>query len=182
MAQATNTLKPERAPVALTQNAGEAVQSQFAIAWKRFKRNRAALFSSLIVFGYLLVAVIGPLIAPRDPTQRNSGKNDLPPVFVSRGTNGKAGNSDFLLGTDNLGRDVFSKIIYGTRTAIAVGIVPTTIVLLIGALIGYVAGLSGGTVDNVLMRVTDVFYAIPIELILILVMITMGDTILGKTA
>jgi ABC-type dipeptide/oligopeptide/nickel transport system permease subunit len=181
MAQATGSLKTDKPAVSLVRNPNDTVESTWTIAWRRFKRNRAALVSSFIVFLYLLIAVIGPLIAPRDPVQRNSGKNDLPPVFISRTANGKSGNSDFLLGTDNLGRDVLSKVIYGTRTAIAVGILPTAVVLLIGAAIGYISGLSGGSVDNVLMRVTDVFYAIPIELILILVMITLGDSVLGKS-
>jgi ABC-type dipeptide/oligopeptide/nickel transport system permease subunit len=181
MAQATGSLKPTNPTLAAALDPNETVQSAWTIAWRRFKRNRAALLGGAIVLFYMLMAVIGPAVAPQNPVQRNSGKDDLPPSFITRTTNGKAGSSEFLLGTDNLGRDIFSKIIYGTRTAIVVGILPTVVVLLIGAAIGYVSGLSGGALDSWLMRITDVFYAIPIELILILIMITLGDSLLGKS-
>ncbi|NJM42677.1 MAG: ABC transporter permease [Anaerolineae bacterium] len=157
------------------------MQSQWAIAWRRFKRNKAAMVSAVIVLFYFVIAIIGPSIAPHNPVKDNSGKNDLPPVWIAKGPNGKANDPNFIFGTDTVGRDIFSKMIYGTRTAIAVGIIPTVVVLLIGGLIGYIAGLSGGWIDNTLMRVTDIFYAIPIELMLILTMITLGDTVLGKT-
>jgi oligopeptide transport system permease protein len=181
MAQATGSITPTVGPLNKALSSTDTVQSQWTIAWRRFRRNRAALVSGVIVLLYLVVAVIGPAISPRNPVQRNSGKSDLPPSFITRTTNGKAGTPEFVLGTDNLGRDVLSKIIYGTRTAIAVGILPTVVVLIIGAVIGYTAGLAGGALDNWLMRITDVFYAIPIELILILIMITLGDSVLGKT-
>jgi oligopeptide transport system permease protein len=176
-ASSEDPLKPLSALV----DANKTVQSQWAIAWRRFKRNRAAMVSAVIVLFYFVIAIIGPSIAPHSPVKDNSGKNDLPPVWIAKGPNGKANDPNFIFGTDTVGRDIFSKMIYGTRTAIAVGIIPTVVVLLIGGLIGYIAGLSGGWIDNTLMRITDIFYAIPIELMLILTMITLGDTVLGKT-
>jgi ABC-type dipeptide/oligopeptide/nickel transport system permease subunit len=178
---ATQTVKPGGSPLIKALDASQTVESQWAIAWRRFKRNTAAVIGGVIVLLYMLIAVIGPAIAPHNPVQRDSANTDLPPSFITRTTNGKGGNPKYLLGTDTLGRDVFSKIIYGTRTAIVVGVLPTAIVLIIGAAIGYIAGLSGGAIDNWLMRITDIFYAIPIELILILIMITLGDTVLGKS-
>jgi ABC-type dipeptide/oligopeptide/nickel transport system permease subunit len=178
---ATRSIKPSGAPLIRAVDESQTIESQWAIAWRRFKRNTAAMFGGAIVLVYILLGLIGPAIAPHNPVQRDSKNTDLPPSFITRTTNGKGGIAKYPLGTDTLGRDVLSKVLYGTRTAIVVGILPTAIVLLIGSLIGYVAGLSGGAVDSWLMRITDIFYAIPIELTLILIMITLGDTFLGKS-
>ncbi len=155
-------------------------QSQWAQAWKRLKRNRIALISIGIVLAYILVAVLAAVIAPHNPIEDNSGHDSLPPFWVTRSINGKSGEAAFILGTDGSGRDLLSRIIYGTRTSIVVGLLPTVVVLAIGTMVGFISGLRGGGTDNALMRITDVFYALPVELILILIFITIGDTPLGR--
>jgi oligopeptide transport system permease protein len=179
MAQASLSPRVNNAPRA---QISSVPQTQWALAWKRFKRNRAALIGGVLVLIYTLLAVIGPAIAPHDPLRdRTTTFQTLPPAWVERAPNGMAGLAEFPLGTDTTGRDLLSRILYGTRTAIVVGILPTAVVLLIGASIGFASGLLGGSVDNMLMRITDIFYAIPIELILIMVMVTLGETPLGQS-
>jgi ABC-type dipeptide/oligopeptide/nickel transport system permease subunit len=155
--------------------------SQWGMAWRRFRKNKAALFGSIIVIVYVMIAFLAPILSPHSPLGQNSGQDSLPPAWVARSISGKAGDWVFPLGTDSLGRDLLSRIIYGTRTSITVGLLPTIFVLAIGTMIGFTAGLRGGSIDNALMRVTDIFYALPVELMLILIFITLGDTALGKT-
>jgi oligopeptide transport system permease protein len=112
--------------------------------------------------------------------QIHDGKGYLPPAWVEEGINGKAGEAEFVLGTDTIGRDVLSRLIYGARVSMFVGLVPVFIILVIGTVIGIVAGYWGGQVDNVLMRITDVFYAFPGLLFFIILTVTLRDTAVGK--
>jgi hypothetical protein len=94
--------------------------------------------------------------------------------------NGKAGQKENILGTDTLGRDVLSRLIYGARVSMVVGLVPTSIIVIVGTIVGMIAGYTGGKVDNLLMRVTDVVYAFPDLLFFIIVMVSLRDTFLGE--
>lgn len=156
-------------------------QSQWALAWRRFKRNRLAVFSALVLISYILVALFAPIVSPHNPLTDNSGKGQIPPVFISESPAGQGPDAKFILGTDTQGRDVLSRLIYGTRTSLLVGLLPTSVVLIVGTLIGFIAGLSGGATDNLLMRITDVFYAFPDTLLLILANVAFGDTAFGRT-
>ncbi len=157
-------------------------QSQWSLAWKRFRRNKAALVSIFIILIYFFIAAFAPLIAPHNPVKDNSGMQYIPPIYRAVSPAGKERNSTFPLGTDSQGRDILSRVMYGTRTSLAAGILPVIFVLLIGMAVGFISGWRGGFMDNLLMRVTDIFFAFPDVLFLILVMVTMGDTTLGKTA
>ncbi|RPJ47046.1 MAG: ABC transporter permease [Chloroflexi bacterium] len=149
-------------------------------AWNRLVRNKAAIFGIVIIIFFFLVALFAPVIAPHNPLQLNSGKDFLPPVWVEKASNGKSGDPSFLLGTDTLGRDVLSRVIYGARVSMIVGIIPTIIVLVVGTTIGLLAGYYGGRADNLLMRVTDVIYAFPDILFFIVVMVALRDTWIGN--
>ncbi len=146
----------------------------------RLLRNKAAVGGMIIIAIFILVAAFAPVIAPHNPLQLNSGKDYLPPAWVEKASNGKAGNPDFLLGTDTLGRDVLSRVIYGARVSMIVGFVPTTIILLFGTFIGMIAGYAGGRTDNLLMRLTDVIYAFPDLLFFIIAMVALRDTWIGN--
>ena len=87
-----------------------------------------------------MLAIFARFIAPHNPLQINSGKDYLPPAWVEKSQTGKSGDPDFLLGTDTLGRDVLSRVIYGARVSMIVGFIPTIIILLVGTMIGMVAG------------------------------------------
>jgi oligopeptide transport system permease protein len=128
-------------------------------AWRRFIRNKAAL-SGLVFIGIIVFAAIfAPLIAPY-----HYATQDI------RATTEGIGSSGHLLGTDRLGRDILSRIIYGTRISLAVGLVVPLLIVLIGVPVGLIAGYRGGWVDTVLMRIVDVFYAIPSLLFIIIFM------------
>lgn len=122
---------------------------QFYRQWLAFRRNPAAMIGLSIVVLLLLVAAFAPLIAPFDPIAQALDKRLLPP------------SSTNWFGTDALGRDIFSRVVYGTRVTLVIVLLVVVTVGPIGLLIGCAAGYLGGCVDTVLMRITDVFLAFP---------------------
>jgi oligopeptide transport system permease protein len=149
-------------------------------AWYRLIRNKASVFGMVIIAFFTILALFANFIAPHNPLKINSGQNYLPPTFIGTSQSGKVANPDFLLGTDTLGRDVLSRVIYGARVSMLVGFLPTTIILIVGTFIGMVSGYIGGKMDNLLMRFTDVVFAFPDLLFFIIVMISLRDTLLGQ--
>ncbi len=125
-------------------------------AWRRLIRNRMAVLGGIVVLALLLAALLADVIAPYSPTRQ-----DYSAIFQPPG-------SKYFLGTDNLGRDQLSRLIYGARVAVAVGIFTQLVILAIGVPIGAIAALAGGRVDNLLMRFTDIVYAFPDLLLIIL--------------
>ena len=85
----------------------------------------------VVIAVFWVIAIFAPIISPHNPLQINSGKGFLPPVWVERSNTGAAGESAFLLGTDTLGRDVLSRVLYGARVSMIVGFVPTGIILVV---------------------------------------------------
>ncbi|WP_322061116.1 nickel transporter permease [Paraburkholderia sp. J63] len=118
--------------------------------WRRFSGNPLSVFGLSILVVLVIVAVIGPWIAPHDPLQQVLSDRLLPP-----------GSASHWLGTDQLGRDILSRIIYGSRLTLSIAILVVVVVVPIGLMIGTTAGFFGGWVDNVLMRVTDIALAFP---------------------
>jgi oligopeptide transport system permease protein len=157
-------------------------QGVWSLAWRRMRRNRPALISAVIVLLYVLAGLFADVLAPHSPVKAISGKAQLPPFWRAESPAGQKYDSQFPLGTDSAGggRDIVSRLLYGTRSSLVAGLLPAIVVLLIGTVIGFVSGYVGGMTDNILMRINDVFYAIPIELILILVMISLGETKFGR--
>ena len=136
-------------------------------AWRRLLKNRLAVAGGSAVIGLALVAIGADIMAPYHYTAVNFGRNY---EFPSR---------EFPLGTDHLGRDVLSRIMYGARVSMTVGFVAEFIVLCIGVPIGALAGYYGGKVDMVLMRFVDVMYAFPRLLFVILIMSMLGRGLLN---
>ena len=128
-------------------------------AWRRFVRNKASLSGLVFIGIVVLAAIAAPLVAPY-----NFATQD-----VTATTQG-IGSPGHLLGTDRLGRDILSRIIYGTRISLTVGLVIPIMIVLIGVPVGLVAGYKGGWVDSLLMRIVDVLYAIPSLLFIIIFM------------
>ena len=116
---------------------------------RRFTKNRIATISLGFIIIIILSAFFAPYIAPYDPGFINLKNRFSPP------------NSKHLLGTDSLGRDVLSRVIYGARVSLTVGFISAAIALCIGVPLGLIAGYYGGVVDEVIMRVTDVFLTLP---------------------
>jgi len=111
-------------------------------------RNPIGIAGAIVVLLTILIALAAPLIAPYDPDSQGSDRL-LPPSW------------DNLMGTDELGRDTFSRIVYGSRVSLQVGIIAVLIALVIGALLGIVAGFFGGRLDSWLMRGVDILFAFP---------------------
>jgi ABC-type dipeptide/oligopeptide/nickel transport system permease subunit len=149
-------------------------------AWSRLIRNRAAVIGMILIAFFVLLATFASVIAPENPLKINSGKRFLPPPFYTTGSTNTKPEARFILGTDSLGRDVLSRVIYGSRVSMVVGFIPTTIILVMGTVIGMVAGYVGGRWDNILMRVTDVIYAFPDLLFFIIVMVALRDSFIGQ--
>jgi len=154
-------------------------RSLWADAWYRLVRNKASVAGMIIILLFTIVALFANVIAPHSPLQINSGKGFLPPVWIAEGPNGRTPESEYLLGTDTLGRDVLSRTIYGARVSMVVGFIPTIIIIIVGTIVGLMAGYRGGKWDNLLMRMTDVVYAFPDLLFFIIVMVTLRQTYIG---
>jgi oligopeptide transport system permease protein len=148
-------------------------------AWSRLIRNKASVVGMCIIALFIILAAFASVIAPEDPLHINDGMRFLPPPFYKGSTNTQP-DPRFLLGTDSLGRDVLSRVIYGSRVSMVVGFMPTLIILLIGTSIGMISGYVGGRLDNILMRLTDVIYAFPDLLFFIIVMVALRDSVLGR--
>ncbi len=144
----------------------------------RLFRNKASVVGMIIILFFLVLVIFAPLIAPYDPLEFHSGQDFLPPAWVESHA-GKSGSPDFLLGTDTLGRDVLSRVIYGARVSMLVGFLPTIIILLVGTSVGMIAGYFGGRLDNFLMRLTDIMYGFPDLLFFIIAIVALRETWLG---
>ena len=150
-----------------------------AEAWARLTRNKASVAGMIIIVVFFLISVFAPFVAPEDPLHINKGLNFLPPPWY-KGETAKVGDPRFLLGTDSIGRDVLSRLIYGARVSMVVGLIPTAVILLFGTTIGLISGYLGGRWDNFLMRLTDVIYAFPDLLFFIIVMVALRDSYIGQ--
>ena len=141
-------------------------------AWRRFRRNRLALLGAVLVTLLVLIAFLAPLLVHLgiiiDPIHQQVENIEVGP--------GVAGHP---LGTDELGRDTLSRLMYGSRISLSVGILVQGIILPIGLAIGLLAGYFGGRVDNLLMRFTDIWYAFP-DLLFVLVLVSVfGPSLLS---
>lgn len=130
-------------------------------AWLRLKKNRAAMAGLGIIVLISLLAVLGPLISPYSYSDQSLANANQPP------------SSAHWLGTDNLGRDLATRICYGARISLSIGIVASLINLGIGVLYGGISGYFGGRVDSVMMRIVDILYGIPLLLYVILLMVVL---------
>jgi dipeptide transport system permease protein len=140
--------------------------SALAEFWYYFSRNKGAVVGLAIFLFVLLLAIFAPLVAPHDPILPYGGASQrLPPVWA------EGGNSSFPLGTDANGRDLMSRLIYGTRFSLFIGLVVASLSALAGILIGLVAGYVGGKADTIIMRLMDIILAIP-SLLLALVLVS----------
>lgn len=155
--------------------AGAKPRSLWTDAWRRLRRNRMAVAGGLYIIFMVILAVFAPVLSPYDPTTTENGALPNMPAFWAAGYDPR-----FLLGTDSLGRDELSRLIYGARVSMLVGLVPVTLITLIGVTVGLVAGWLGGRWDNMIMRLVDVVYAFPDLLFFIIVQIALRDTAIGR--
>ena len=143
----------------------EAGTSLWQDAWHRLRKNRMAVASAVILAVLSLLSVLAPWIAPYSYEEQNLALRAVPP------------RSSHWLGTDALGRDQLTRLLYGGRVSLTVGIVATGVALVIGVTYGAVSGFCGGFVDVVMMRTVDIIYALPFTIFVILLMVFFGRDI-----
>ena len=127
--------------------------------------NKLAVFSAVLIVVFILLALLAPVLTPYGLEEMDLMARLSPP------------SAKHLLGTDELGRDVLTRLLYGARVSMAVGIIPTIVSMVIGAFIGMISGYVGGMVDTVLMRLADVILSFPSLLLAMVIMYTLGDGI-----
>lgn len=140
-------------------------RSPYRIAMRRFMKHRLALISLVFVIFLSLVAIFAPLIAPADPNAVDLTALRAPP------------SSEHLLGTDSAGRDVLSRIIYGARVSLTVGVAAALSAAGIGTILGLIAGLTRGWVDSVIMRTVDIFLSFPSLIVILLLVSILGPSV-----
>lgn len=132
-------------------------------AWLRFKSHRLAMLGFYLLLAIIIMAIIGPFLSIHSYYETDLDLKNQPP------------SSTFWFGTDELGRDLFSRCWWGARISLFVGLTVSFLDLIIGVLYGSIAGLAGGKTDECLMRIADVIYTIPYLLTVILLMVVMGS-------
>jgi len=134
--------------------------------WRKFARNRLAVVGLLMLLLMATVAGFADFFAPYSPLEMNLANAYAPP-----------GSDGHLLGTDNYGRDILSRIIHGSRISLTIGLVVVSIAATVGTLLGLLAGFLGGWVDMLIMRLVEIFYAFPFLILVIAVMAILGPNI-----
>ncbi|AEF53153.1 dipeptide ABC transporter permease DppC [Marinomonas posidonica] len=141
--------------------------------WYYFSTNKGAVaglgFIVLIVF----MAIFADFVAPHSPSQQYRDALLLPPAWL------QGGNWSFILGTDDVGRDILSRLIHGSRLSISVGIVAVTASLIMGILLGLIAGYFKGVIDTIIMRIVDIMLAMPSLLLAIAIVAILGPSIIN---
>jgi len=136
--------------------------------WTRFIRNISFIIPMTIMVLLVITAIFAPLLAPYDPIKQNMLDRRAPPAFMEGGT------SKHLLGTDHLGRDILSRLIYGGRVSLSVALLVIFITASVGTIMGIIAGYLGGRTEGILMRITDVAMSFPPLLIAMLLAVSVG--------
>jgi oligopeptide transport system permease protein len=152
-------------------------RSLWGDALYRLMRNKAAVAGIIVIATAFLVAALAPFIAPYSPIDiPQNPASQMEPLW----TGSKYTDSRYLLGTDFLGRDIVSRLIYASRISMIVGFVPTAIVFGLGVTVGMTAGFFGGWLDQGLMRFTDIIYAFPDFLFLLIIVASFRNSPFGK--
>jgi peptide/nickel transport system permease protein len=133
------------------------------IAWRHLRRDLYALLGGVLVLVALVCAVAAPILAPHDPLKINPAIRLSPPV-----------TPDHLLGTDSLGRDILSRLIWGARVSLSIAIVPVLFSVFLGILLGLLSGYYGGLADTAIMRTADILFAFPPILLAIAIVTALG--------
>ncbi len=141
------------------------LEKEWKRVWRQLKRTRLAIPGGLAVLLFILVAIFAPLIAPHDPLKNNLSKSLQSPGMT------------YLLGTDELGRDILSRIIYGARLSLVEGLLSVLLAMAIGIPLGIFSGFMGGKTDTVLMRFIDILMAFPGVLLAVAIISVLGPSL-----
>ena len=139
--------------------------------WRKLARNPAALAGTLILLVVVVAALAAPWVAPHDPARQSLARRFLPPAWAA------GGHSTYLLGTDQVGRDILSRMIHGARISLLVGVAAVVVSLLVGVGLGLVSGFVGGRIDTVIMTVVDVTLSFPQLLLALAFVAALGPSL-----
>lgn len=142
-------------------------RSQSKEIWRRFKKNKSSIAGMIIITILVLCAIFAEYIAPYDPSKQDYSHTLETP------------SAEHYFGTDEMGRDIFSRIIFGARTSLTVGLISVSLACFVGSFIGAIAGYFGGKFDSLVMRFMDIFLAIPSTLFNISVIAALGPGIIN---
>ncbi|TFE02048.1 ABC transporter permease [Jeotgalibacillus salarius] len=134
-------------------------------AWRKFRKNKIALVGTSIVFFFILIAIFAPLIAPQGINEQDLPNRLQPP------------SSDFWFGTDDFGRDIFSRVVFGARLSLTVGFLAVVGSAIVGSMLGIIAGYYGKWVDTIISRIFDIMLAFPSILLAIAVVSILGPSL-----
>ncbi len=140
------------------------------IFWQKFKKQKSAMVAGIFILFLVVVAIFAPLIAPYDPYATDYGQAMMPP------------SPQHWAGTDIYGRDILTRIIYGTRISLSVGVSSVTIGAIVGVTLGLISGFFGGFLDEIIMRSADVLFAFPGILLAIAVVAILGPGLVNVVA
>lgn len=138
-------------------------QTYWSDAWRRLKQNKVAMVSLYLLIFLIIISIVGPFFSKYTYRSTDTAHTNMDPSL------------QHLFGTDQLGRDLYVRTLYGIRISMAVGVVSALINFIIGVIYGGVSGYYGGTVDNIMMRIVDIIYSIPTTLYVILLMVVFGE-------
>lgn len=155
----------KKAPEAPAQSEPASSQSWGKVFWRRFRKSKPALLGITFLVVVTLSAILAPVLAPYNPNTVNLRARDLPPSAITP------------LGTDEVGRDVLSRLLYGSRVSLLVGFTSVAIYVVMGGVLGAVAGFFGGAVDNIIMRIADILLAFPFLLLALTLAAILGPSV-----
>ncbi len=166
-AEKPDTQSPLQGPAASSQE-----QTWLRIFWRRFRKNKLAMLGGTMLLILFSIAIFAPVVAPQDRDEL-----DLSYRLKAPGTVNETTGQTYILGTDTYGRDLLSRLIYGSRISLTVGFISTGVALTMGLLVGSAAGFYGGWIDNILMRIVDVLLSIPTLPLLLTILAFVGNSI-----
>ncbi|MFQ0994297.1 MULTISPECIES: dipeptide ABC transporter permease DppC [unclassified Gilliamella] len=143
--------------------------------WFYFSKNKGAVVGLVFIIIVVLLAIFANFVAPHSPSEQFRDALLTPPVWM------KDGSWQFILGTDDVGRDILSRLIYGARLSLLVGCLVVIISLILGITLGLIAGYAGGFLDNVIMRAVDIMLALPSLLLALVLVAIFGPSIINAS-
>jgi len=149
------------------------IRARLFYLWRLLWRDKAGLIGLLIFVTIIVCAIFASVLAPHDPLKQDLYASRQPPAWTEEGS------SEHILGTDNLGRDIFSRIIYGSRVSIMVGFLGVSMAFTLGIMIGLIAGYKGGRTDNIIMTLTNMVLALPYLVFVVFIAAILGRSLLN---
>ncbi|MBW6463398.1 MAG: ABC transporter permease [Dethiobacteria bacterium] len=165
--------KYELSGLLIDEQEDRSIRAKLWYLWRLLWRDKSGLIGLTVFLIIVFTATFASQLSPHDPLKQNLHVSRQPPVWVEEG------NAEHILGTDNLGRDIFSRIIYGARVSIMVGFLGVSMAFSLGMMIGLIAGYKGGRVDSIIMTLTNMILALPYLVFVVFVAAILGRSLLN---